>query len=103
RADIGNEADQPRKKSDQKPEIQPDKRESRCIIDTKDQAECPLPPNEPGRCRVNVASDLPDVFQMIARDESIDILDHPVPVEEQVEGYDGRHHEQADDIDDCKP
>ncbi|MNT13208.1 hypothetical protein D3C72_1481700 [compost metagenome] len=98
-SDIGNEADETRKKADQQTEIQAHQRQANGVINPENDAERPLPAHETGNGLVHVAGDLADGMDIVARYPAVDLVDHPVPVEQEVEGDDGRDDQQRHDID----
>lgn len=86
-------------KADQKAEIQPDQRQADGVINPENEAERALPTHETGNGLVHVAGDLAHRVHVIARYPAVDLVDHPVPVKQQVKGDDGGDHQERHDID----
>jgi hypothetical protein len=92
-----------RNPADQEAEVQPEEAEAHGIPATEDQAHQRLAPDEAGDRRVHLAGELADGLPVAARQPGIDLGDHVVPVDEQVERDDRRHHHQRQDAEQRLP
>ena len=99
RADIGDEADQPRHQPHDQPELQPRQHQRGRIERAQDQADRPLPADERRQGRVDLARDAADDRGMVARQQVVDQAHHPVPVHQEVEGDDRHQHHQQHHVD----
>src|SRR5262249_51002188 len=93
--------DHPGKKTDKQAEIQSQQRKTDRIIYAEDQAKGALAPDEAGNRPIDFAGDLTDILEIVAWDPGVDLGNHPVPIEQNIEGDHRRDDEQGDDVDDC--
>ncbi len=98
RADEGDEGENARDEPDHQPEIQPGQRQRHGIEGTEQETHRGLAAHEAGEGFVHKPRLLADGVGMLARQQRIDMREHPVPIAQEVEGDDGRDEDQRQDV-----
>ncbi len=103
RPDIGDEAQEAGGHADHRAEIEPKHRQRHGVEGAEDHADQGLTANETGDRLVDIAGDHPDGVAVAHGNPGIDRSHHPVPVDQHVEGDDGRHHQKGEDAEERLP
>jgi hypothetical protein len=103
RADERDEGDEAGGEADERPEAQAHQAQRHAVEQAEEKADERLAAHKARNGTVDIAGDLPDGRRMLAGQPGIDLRDHVVPVEQDVEGHHGRDDQDADQAEDGLP
>ncbi len=90
---------EPGNRPDDQPEIEPRRHQRHRIERAEDQADRDLAADEARQHPVDIAREAADHVAVVARQPAVDLGDHVVPVEQQVEGHDRHDDDEHDRVD----
>jgi hypothetical protein len=93
----GDEGDETGAQPDQEAKAEAGQAEGHAVEDAEQQTDGRLAAHESRNGAVNVVGDGTDGVRMLTGQPAIDLGDHVVPIEQDVEGDDGGHYQNADD------
>ena len=85
---------------DQEAVLQPDRHQRERVEGAEDQADRELAAHEAGEHHVDLAGEPANRRAVLAGQDAVDLGDHPVPVEQQVEGDDRGDEQQHQEVED---